>query len=112
MLFDKVLVPVDLSEVSEEQVKDVAKLVPYGLKEAIILYVSSNEQATPEEREDLSGLVGLLDGIRVHPMVAKGKPASVILKVAKKERATMIAMASSGKTKTQELVVGSVSLAV
>ncbi|OPY31681.1 MAG: Universal stress protein [Methanomassiliicoccales archaeon PtaU1.Bin124] len=113
MLFDKVLVPVDLSEVSANQVSCVSKFHDYGMKEAIILFVSGDD-VTVDQREKLDSLAQQCSteasGARV--LIEKGKPSATILKVAKREKATMLVMASSGKTKAKELMVGSVSLDV
>jgi nucleotide-binding universal stress UspA family protein len=115
MLFDKVLVPVDLSEVSSEQIECAGHLRAYGMKELVILFVLTNgEVPSVTEQEKLRNLAKLVEesGVRVRVVTEKGKPAPTILKIAKKEKVTLIAMASSGKTKATELVIGSVSLSV
>lgn len=115
MLFDKVLVPVDLGEVSVEQIECARHLRAYGMKELVILYVlTDGDEPNATEREKLDALAKLVieSDIRVHVITEKGKPAPTILRIAKKENASLIAMASSGKTKAKELMIGSVSLSV
>lgn len=114
MLFDKVLVPVDLGEVTVEQLKCIGQLKNYGMKQAVVLFVTPDEVKSVYDESKLESLVKPLqdEGLDIRTMIVSGKPANSILNVAKKEKATLIVMASSGKTKATELMVGSVSLDV
>ncbi|QLH74203.1 MAG: universal stress protein [Methanomassiliicoccales archaeon] len=115
MLFDKVLIPVDLSDASVGQVDCIVGMRHYGLKEAVLYYaIDVGDAPTQDERSKLEALAEKFSSadIPVKVVTEVGKPSTMILKAAKKEKATMIAMASSGKSKKRELVVGSVSLEV
>jgi nucleotide-binding universal stress UspA family protein len=115
MLFEKVLVPVDLSDVSEDQVNCIVGMKGYGLKQVVLYFaINVGEDPTVEESSKLESLAAKIAeaGIGVKVVAEPGKPSDMILKAAKKEKATLIAMGSSGKTKAQELVIGSVSLEV
>jgi len=115
MLFEKVLVPVDLSDVSERQVEYAIGLKDYGLKEAVLFFaVDVGDKPDPEESLKLDKFAAMFvsAGINVKVVAEAGKPSAMILKQAKKEKATMVLVSSSGKTKAQELVLGSVSLEV
>ena len=114
MLFEKVLVPVDLSEVTVEQLACVGQLREFGMKQAIVLYVTSDEVKSVYDESKLVTITQPLkeSGVDFKIMMESGKAANTILKIAKKEKATMIMMACSGKTKAKELMVGSVSLDV
>lgn len=115
MLFNRVLLPVDLSEVSSDQMDCALQLKRYGLEELIVLYVMTLERGMiPEDEMALQSLVkrGESSGVKVKLVVERGKVSSLILDLAKKERCSLILMASSGKTKATELMVGSVSLEV
>jgi nucleotide-binding universal stress UspA family protein len=115
MLFNRVLLPVDLSEVSSDQLDCALQLKGYGMEELVILYVMTLEpEIPPEDDIALENLVkrARSSGVLVKLVVEKGKVSSNILAVAEKERCSLIVMASSGKTKATELMVGSVSLEV
>lgn len=115
MLFNRVLLPVDLSEVSSDQMDCALQLKRYGLEELIVLYVMTMEtEMIPEDEMALQSLVKRAEssGVLVKLVVERGKVSSHILDLAKKERCSLILMASSGKTKATELMVGSVSLEV
>jgi len=114
MLFDKVLVPVDLGEITADHLACVGQLKAYGMKETVVLYVTPDDVKSVYDESKLESLVKPLrdQGLNVKSMIETGKAANAILGIAKKENATLIVMASSGKTKAKELMVGSVSLDV
>jgi nucleotide-binding universal stress UspA family protein len=115
MLFKRVLIPIDLSEVSADQLECALQLKRYGLEELVLLYVLSLEgEIPPEDELALNNLLkkATSAGVKARTVVEKGKVSNKILEVAKRERSSLIVMASSGKTKATELMVGSVSLEV
>ncbi len=115
MLFKRVLIPIDLSEVSADQLECALQLKRYGMEELVLLYVLTVEGDIPPEDElALNNLLNkaVSAGVKARTVVEKGKVSNKILEVAKKERSSVIVMASSGKTKATELMVGSVSLEV
>ena len=112
MLFDRILIPIDLGDVSLEQVARVTRLKAYGMKEAILLYVTNGE-VSAEQKGTLECMADKLkEAAETRLLIERGRPSATILKVAKREKATMICVASSGKTKAKELIIGSVSLDV
>jgi nucleotide-binding universal stress UspA family protein len=85
------------------------------MEELVLLYVLSLEGDIPPEDElALNNLLNKATsaGVKARTVVEKGKVSNKILEVAKKEKSSVIVMASSGKTKATELMVGSVSLEV
>ncbi|MCE5296267.1 MAG: universal stress protein [Euryarchaeota archaeon] len=114
-MFEKVLVPVDLGIQSGDQVDCVIGMKDYGMRQAVLYFaVNVGDQPTSEEQAMLDALAAKMTnaGIDVKVVAEPGKPSTMILKAAKKEKVTLIAMSSVGKTKRQELVIGSVSLEV
>jgi nucleotide-binding universal stress UspA family protein len=115
MLFKRVLIPIDLSEVSAEQLECALQLKRYGMEELVLLNVLTLEGGIlPEDELALNNLLkkAMSAGVKARTVVEKGKVSNKILEVAKRERSSLIVMASSGKTKATELMVGSVSLEV
>ncbi|MCE5297147.1 MAG: universal stress protein, partial [Euryarchaeota archaeon] len=102
MLFDKVLVPVDLGIQSGDQVDCVICMKDYGMRQAVLYFaVNVGDQPTSEEQAMLDALAAKMTnaGIDVKVVAEPGKPSTMILKAAKKEKVTLIAMSSVGKTK-------------
>ncbi|MFA5311974.1 MAG: universal stress protein [Methanomassiliicoccales archaeon] len=115
MLFEKVLVPVDLGILSGDQVDCVIGMKGYGIKQIVLYFaVIVGDQPTPEERTALDSLASRIvsAGMEVKVVAEPGKPSPMILKAAKKEKVTLIAMSSVGKSRKQEIVIGSISLEV
>ena len=115
MLFEKIFLPLDFSDQSDLMVDCIAQLKRYGAKEVILFYAIPKGRAADsydERRMNEFARVITADGIPTRTIKETGDPASMILKVSKREKATMIAMASTGKGRAKELLIGSVSLAV
>lgn len=115
MLFERVFLPLDFSDQSDLMVDCITQLKRYGTKEIILFYAVPKGRAADsydERRMNEFARVISTDGITTRTIMENGDPASLILKVSKREKATMIAMASTGKGRAKELIIGSVSLAV
>jgi nucleotide-binding universal stress UspA family protein len=115
MLFERVFLPLDFSDQSDLMVECIAQLKRYGTKEIILFYAVPKGRAPDnydERRMSEFARVITAGGIPTRNLKENGDPASLILKVSKREKATMIAMASTGKGRAKELLIGSVSLAV
>ncbi len=111
-MFEKLLVPVDLSPQSQMMATTAARMASYGVRE-VVLYSAlehhSKRDPLLKAIDDRLGESGLKH--RVVTEVRKD-PASAILKAAEAHGSTMIAMAASGKGRVREFFVGSTSLAV
>jgi nucleotide-binding universal stress UspA family protein len=115
MLFERVFLPLDFSDQSDLMVDCIAQLKRYGAKEVILFYAIPKGRAadTYDERR-MSEFARMIteDGIPTRTIKESGDPAAMIIRVSKREKATMIAMASTGKGRAKELLIGSVSMAV
>jgi nucleotide-binding universal stress UspA family protein len=115
MLFERVFLPLDFSDQSDLMVDCIAQLKRYGAKEVILFYAvpkGRTADAYDERRMNEFARVITVEGIPTRTIKEAGDPASMIIKVSKREKATMIAMAPTGKGRAKELLIGSVSLAV
>jgi nucleotide-binding universal stress UspA family protein len=114
-MLDRVLLPLDFSEQSLMMVDCIAELKRFGMKEVILLNVFQKGSIVAEEsKEQMERSKEKLEaiGFEVSTMTVMGEPVEMILKVAKDEGVTAIAMASSGKGRGREFFVGSTSLGV
>ena len=114
-MLDRVLLPLDFSEQSLMMVDCIAELKRFGMKEVILLNVFQRGSIVAEEsKEQMERSKEKLEaiGFKVWTTTVMGEPVETILKVAKDEGATAIAMASSGKGRAREFFVGSTSLGV
>ncbi|MGD0817153.1 MAG: universal stress protein [Methanomassiliicoccales archaeon] len=115
MLFEKIFLPLDFSDQSDLMVDCISQLRHYGAKEVILFNAVPNGRVADsydERRMNEFARVITENGIPTRTIKENGDPASLIIKVSKREKATMIAMASTGKGRATELLIGSVSLAV
>jgi nucleotide-binding universal stress UspA family protein len=115
MLFERVFLPLDFSEQSDLMVDCIAQLKRYGAKEVILFYAIPKGRAADaydERRMNEFARVLTEYGIPTRTIKEVGDPATSIIKVSKREKATMIAMAPTGKGRAKELLIGSVSIAV
>jgi nucleotide-binding universal stress UspA family protein len=110
MLFDRVLMPIDPRQGGEDVADCAAQLVGSGMKEVTLLHVSDREG----DAEKLETVAERLRsrGLNARALVTPGEPVKTIVKEVKKGRSTLIVMGSSGKSKGQEFLIGSVSLGV
>jgi nucleotide-binding universal stress UspA family protein len=114
MLFERVFLPLDFSDQSDLMVDCITQLKRYGAKEIILFYAVPKGRVDSNDERRMNEFARVItnDGIPARTIMENGDPASLIIKVSKREKATMIAMASTGKGRAKELLIGSVSLAV
>jgi nucleotide-binding universal stress UspA family protein len=121
-MFEKILVPLDGSSLAEETLLHLRKLLSRGDAELILVCAADPSSAKhapwiPEARSlgeagrYLSGIQDRLseEGLRVSSHARRGAPAKVILNMAQEYKATMIAMASHGRTGLRRLILGGVA---
>ena len=125
-MFDKILLPTDGSEFSENEVKRATKLLS-GDGEIIILSVASKIEAnTPfhnkknvsrmnkefknEAQKNVDRMARKFDkSVNVRKLVIAGIPSETIVKVADNENVDLIIIAASGKSGLQKFFIGSVA---
>jgi len=114
-MFSRILFPLDFSEQSLQMFDCLLELERLGTREVILIFVAAGGQAlTAEQRRLLDRLKSDLEraGIAARELVVSGDPVREIIKAAESEDVTLIAMASSGKGRAQEFLVGSTSFGV
>jgi nucleotide-binding universal stress UspA family protein len=107
--------PLDFSDQSALMVDCIGQLKRYGAKEVILFYaVPKGRTADSYDERRMNEFARIIteEGIQTRTVKEIGDPATMILKVSKREKATMIAMASTGKGRAKELLIGSVSISV
>lgn len=115
MIFERVFLPLDFSDQSDLMVDCIAQLKRYGAKEVILFYAIPKGRAADaydERRMNEYARMITVNGIPARTIKEVGDPAGMIIKVSKREKATIIAMAPTGKGRAKELLIGSVSIAV
>jgi nucleotide-binding universal stress UspA family protein len=122
-MFERILIPLDGSPLAEAVLSQVAAILRRQDSEVLLLRVVTTPislpvQAEPFLFEDRSVAESYLrslerrlsdEGIRVRARVELGPVAGTILDVAERERSTLIAMATHGRTGLARWVFGSVS---
>jgi nucleotide-binding universal stress UspA family protein len=114
-MFERILFPLDFSEPSLRMLKCVKELKGFGLKEVVLCHVAaSGISLTSDHRETLEGIKESIRqvGCEVREVVTEGDPVEQVLDIAESEDVSLIAMASSGKGRTQELLIGSTSFGI
>ncbi len=114
-MFERILLPLDFSEQSMLMLDHVMELRSHGANEAILLNVRDrDDEASAEERKMMDAATSLLNeqGLIVRSLFLKGDPVEIILEVADKEEVDIISMASSGKGRSKEFLLGSTSFGV
>lgn len=114
-MFERVLLPLDFSEQSLRMLECVNELKGFGAKEVVLCHVTSaKEKMDAEQREEIERCKRdvLAQGLDVREVIRQGDPIKQILKVADSEDVSLIALASSGKGRTKELLIGSTSFGI
>jgi nucleotide-binding universal stress UspA family protein len=114
-MFEKVLLPIDFSEQSLMMLDCVGELRQFGSEEIVLLHVTPKDgKVTDEQARVVDDILKRLEaqGFRARFASAGGDPVSIIVDVADKESVTLIAMASSGKGRAHEFLLGSTSFGV
>ena len=117
--FKKILYPTDNSPCSMSVTQYVREVKKVGCEEVIIASVidSTNTKlkdipnAVSEMEKKLSVEKHIFEeqGIKAHVAVPVGRPVDELLRVAKEERVSLIAMGSTGKGYFKQMLMGSVS---
>lgn len=117
-LFRRVLLPTDWSECAQRAERYVLRLRGAGVEEVIFTHViepglaeaRKEEHASHAERRLTHSARPLEEaGLRVRTLLLEGEPASTIVEVAERGDASLIVMGSTGKSVTEERLVGSIS---
>lgn len=114
-MFERILFPMDFSEQSLRMFDCLLELEHLGTREVILCHVTpAGTGLTAEQRSVLDNLRKNLQdaGIRATEAVEQGNPVEKVLEVAQREKVSLIAMASSGKGRAREFIVGSTSFGV
>lgn len=120
-MIERVLVPLDGSLLAEQVLPQVRRLLyrsdsevilvhaspPPPVESPVLIYSSMLAKADDYIRGVRDRLAG--EGVRVKSVSRVGSPAGVILDVAEEEKATLLALATHGKTGFQRLLFGSVA---
>ena len=122
-MFDRILIPLDGSELAESVLIQVRRLLARKNAELLLLRAVTLPPSTEADAGEpldrlwagatdyLRQVTGRLvsEGLRVRSKVVEGFPAAQILEVADKEKATLIAMSTHGRTGLSRWVFGSVT---
>lgn len=114
-MFERILFPLDFSEQSLRMFDCLMELEHLGTREIILCHVApAGQDLTPEQQTTMDGLKKNLEdiGIRSTEVVEQGNPVEKVLEVAKRENVSLIVMASSGKGRAREFLVGSTSFGI
>lgn len=121
-MFEKVVIPVELSDLDDKVLRFVSGLKNYGIKEVALVHVSGlkgverpvamrQEQRYEAELSERTSLLTNI-GLEVKPVLLSGTPHDEIIQVAEEIGASMIICGTRGKGAFNELAVGSVSEAI
>lgn len=91
------------------------ELEKMGTREVILCYVRpAGEDLAPEQKTIMDGFKTRLKEAGIEPIEVEeqGDPVEQVLKVAEREKISLIAMASSGKGKAREFLLGSTSFGI
>ena len=114
-MLNRVLLPIDFSEQSMMMFDCALDLKELGSKMITLLHVKQRGKELPAaDKKKLESLVDRLHdaGLDASSVIREGDPVSIILEEADSEHVDIITMASAGKGKAEELLVGSVSMGV
>ncbi len=114
-MLNRVLLPIDFSEQSMMMFDCALDLKDLGSKRITLLHVKQRGKELPsEDKKKLESMVDRLHdaGFDASSVIREGDPSSIILEEADSEHVDIITMASAGKGKAEELLVGSVSMGV
>ena len=120
---ERILIPLDGSALAESVLIQVRRLLSRSEGELLLLQVVTLPPAAESDAgepldllwaratEYLQNVAGRLssEGLRVRSRVVEGFPANQILEAAKKEKVTLIAMSTHGRTGLSRWVFGSVT---
>jgi nucleotide-binding universal stress UspA family protein len=117
-LFEKILYPTDFSPYAEKLAEALDEFVKVGLKKVVLAHVvdlriagDMTDEFKKQATKRLTKIKEQLEkkGINVEIRMKVGIPFVEIVKLAKKEKVSMILMGSHGKSLVREMVLGSTS---
>ena len=117
-LFSRVLIPTDWSECALRAERSAIQLRGAGMKEVILVHVmepdpsgNGNEKQEALASKRLARSRAELEkaGIKTTTLLLEGEPAHAIAGAAETEDATLIMIGSTGKSVTEEMLIGSIS---
>jgi nucleotide-binding universal stress UspA family protein len=110
-VFEKILVPVDGSELGDRILVQVRRLLLTERARVVLVHVVSGERATAEPTTHLQNLRSQLEreGIRAESRLLTGEPAAAILDCAEDVNPSLIALSTHGRTGVERWVRGSVA---
>ncbi len=120
-MIEKIVVPLDGSVMAEAVLPHVRRLLRLEDAEAVFVraenpapvenYVPVAEAALAAAREYAAGIQDhfVREGAKAKSVARLGAPASVILEVVREEKATLVAMATHGRTGLKRILFGSVA---
>jgi nucleotide-binding universal stress UspA family protein len=120
-MIEKIVVPLDGSVTAEAVLPHVRRLLRLEDAEAVFVraenpapvenYMPVAEAALAAAREYIAGIQERFarEGARVKSVARLGAPASVILDVVRQEKATLVALATHGRTGLRRILFGSVA---
>jgi nucleotide-binding universal stress UspA family protein len=119
--FERIIVPVDGSEVSKKAAKKAIALAKFSDIKVVALHVIQDQPSPPIMRQELHELLqkegqsyldeieewGKQRGVKISKELVEGHPAEEIIKEAKED--DLIVMGSKGRTGLDRLLIGSVA---
>ena len=111
-MFEKILVPLDGSELAEIALEPALRLAEKFNGEVILLRVAEPEEALAEAYLGELCLNKARAGVRLQTEVAAGAPPQAIVEVADARQVDLIIMSTHGRSGLSRLIYGSVAEAV
>jgi nucleotide-binding universal stress UspA family protein len=127
-MFKKILFPTDFSDVARKAMKYITQLKGAGAQEVIVLHVIDEKELAllsrvpsqypqimevlnKEISSEMTAIETMLtsEGFRVKLEVRTGNPVNLIMDTATKEKVSLIALGSHGRSNIAEMLMGSVS---
>src|SRR5262245_14265203 len=119
----RILVPIDFSEHSADTLRVATSMAHlYGLSECLALHIYHNENVITyeehervlrgQEREAFRKFLEPIDthGVQVNPLFEEGThPGQTIARIAEREEADLIVMATRGRSRSAAILLGSVT---
>lgn len=107
---DKILVPVDGSELSDRILVHVQRLLSRAEAEVVLFHVGP-EGTQPVDRRHVDELAASLraNGANARALVVRGEPASMILAAAREIGPNLVAMSTHGRSGVMRFIRGSVA---
>lgn len=117
-MFQKILYPTDFSQYAEKLAEALDEFIEVGLKKVVLVHIvdfriagDMTDEFKKQAMERLTKMKNQLEekGIKAEIRVRVGIPFVEIVKLARKEKVSMILMGSHGKSLVREMVLGSTS---